>query len=58
MNDLRWDWAPPVEPTYVSDLDIYAEAADIMGRSLACLIGAMESGETILWCEEKSNVKT
>ncbi len=58
MNDLRWDWTPPVSALQVCDLEALADESSRMGLSLAALIGAMECQSKIAWCEEKSNVKT
>lgn len=36
----------------VDDLSALSDEASRMRISLACLIGALEDGEPILWCDE------
>lgn len=36
----------------VDDLEVLSAEASRQNLSLACLIGAMEDGEPILWCDE------
>lgn len=42
----------------VSDLEFFADEATRQNRSLACLIGAMESGELIAWMGGENESKT
>jgi len=39
----------------VDDLAAFADEASRMGLSLACLIGALEDGEPILWLGQESH---
>ncbi len=39
----------------VDDLSALCDESTRMGWSLACLIGAMESGDKIAWCEENQH---
>ena len=48
----RFDMWRATVPLDIEDLEVLAAEASRQSLSLACLIGAMECQQPILWCEE------